>query len=178
MKLIVAVNNNGVIGDKGKMPWLCKEDMRHFQKTTTNNIVIMGRNTFESLGSKPLPKRYNVILTSDTSKYKNTKNAFFASSIEQVLEVVEQRWKKFPESRAYVIGGQLVYEQFLKKKDLITEIILTQVWNDLDGDAFFELPSGWAIETQKDLCEEATLYIYRKRSIKKKKRATRKRKKK
>jgi dihydrofolate reductase len=174
VKLIVAVNNDGVIGNEGSVPWVCKEDLRHFYKTTVNNIVIMGRNTFESLGSRPLTKRYNIILTSDTANHRNTKNAFFASSMEQCLQAVDQRWKKYPESKAFVIGGQFVYEEFLRK-GLITEILLTQVWNDMVGDAFFELPKGWVVEEQEELCDEATLYTYKKRV--KKKRAKRKKKK-
>lgn len=127
----------------------------------------MGRNTFESYGRRPFTKRYNIILTEDTSEFKNTKNAFFATNITQVLQAIDLRWKKFPETKAFVIGGEMVYQQFLKK-GLITEIVLTQVWNDLEGDAFFELPKGWAVETQEELSEQATLYTYKKREIKKK----------
>ena len=121
----------------------------------------MGRNTFDSLGSKPLVNRYNIVLTSSASDRQNTKNAFYANDIEQCLEAVEQKWKKHPETKAFVIGGQFVYEEFLRR-DLITEILLTQVWNDMEGDTFFELPKGWSVEDQKELCDEATLYTYRK----------------
>jgi dihydrofolate reductase len=161
VKLIVAVNNNGVIGDKGQIPWVCKEDLRHFARTTKKHVVIMGRNTFDSLGSKPLVNRYNIVLTSTSSECKNTKNAFYANDIEQCLEAAEQRWKKYPETKAFVIGGQFVYEEFLRR-DLITEILLTQVWNYAEGDTFFEIPKGWSVQDQKELCDEATLYTYKK----------------
>ena len=52
ISLIVAMTSNGVIGDKGKIPWFIKEDMVNFKRITTGNIVVMGRATFESLPMK------------------------------------------------------------------------------------------------------------------------------
>lgn len=160
MKLIVAVNMNNVIGRDGEIPWVIKEDLSHFYKTTVDNIVIMGRKTYESL-EKPLTRRYNIVLTSEERSSENKRNLFFANNLEQVIEAVEQKWKKNPEIIAYVIGGSFVYDLFLKK-DLITEIILTQVWNKEEGDTHFQLPEGWRISSHEDLCEEATIYRYKK----------------
>ena len=50
ISLIVCVSNNGVIGNKGVMPWKNSEDMKFFKEKTTNYPVIMGRKTFESIG--------------------------------------------------------------------------------------------------------------------------------
>ena len=60
--LIAAVARNGVIGDKGRMPWHLPDDLRHFKRITLGKPVIMGRKTFQSLG-RPLPGRTNVVLT-------------------------------------------------------------------------------------------------------------------
>ena len=60
--LIWAESENGIIGKDGAMPWHLPNDLKYFQSLTQNNIVIMGYNTFVSLGSKPLPNRRNVVI--------------------------------------------------------------------------------------------------------------------
>lgn len=65
MKLIVACTPSGGIGYKNKLPWdKLQGDLPRFRKLTTNNVVVMGRNTWESLPVKPLPNRTNVVVTS------------------------------------------------------------------------------------------------------------------
>ena len=61
-KAIAAMSLNRVIGAGGKIPWHLPEDFKWFKRTTTGNVVVMGRKTFEGLG-KPLPNRKNLILT-------------------------------------------------------------------------------------------------------------------
>ena len=86
-KIIVAATKKFGIGFKNKLPWRVPEDLKHFSKTTIgkgNNAIIMGRNTWESIGSKPLPKRHNIIVSSTIEKpeyenvavFKNPKDAF------------------------------------------------------------------------------------------------------
>ena len=70
-KIIVAATRKFGIGFKNKLPWHIPEDLKHFSKTTIgngNNAIIMGRNTWESIGSKPLPKRHNIIISTTMSK--------------------------------------------------------------------------------------------------------------
>ena len=57
LALIAAVARNGVIGRDGKLPWHLPEDLRHFRRTTTGGVVVMGRRTFDSIG-RPLPGRH------------------------------------------------------------------------------------------------------------------------
>ena len=59
---IVAVANNGVIGDGEDIPWRLSSDLKYFKRTTLGHHIIMGRKTFDSIG-KPLPKRTNIVLT-------------------------------------------------------------------------------------------------------------------
>ena len=64
--IIVAVAKNGVIGDKGQLPWQLREDLRRFSKLTVGNTVVMGRKTFESIlarNGKPLPNRQTIVVT-------------------------------------------------------------------------------------------------------------------
>lgn len=62
VSIIVAVAENGVIGDKNTLLWHISEDLKHFKAVTTGHPVIMGRKTYESLG-RPLPNRTNVVIT-------------------------------------------------------------------------------------------------------------------
>ena len=65
-KIIVAATKKFGIGLNNKLPWRIPEDLKHFSKTTIgkgNNAIIMGRKTWESIGSKPLPKRHNIIIS-------------------------------------------------------------------------------------------------------------------
>ena len=69
-------SSNRAIGANGKIPWKCKADMKFFKELTTRtsipgkiNAVIMGRNTYESIG-KPLPNRLNAVLTTKNEENK------------------------------------------------------------------------------------------------------------
>ena len=64
LKIIVAVANNNAIGNKGKLLYTLKDDMKYFKAKTNGNVVIMGRKTFESIG-KPLSNRVNIVLSSN-----------------------------------------------------------------------------------------------------------------
>jgi dihydrofolate reductase len=60
---IVAVNRDGVIGRRNGLPWRLRTDMKFFREQTLDNVVIMGRKTFDSLGRGALPRRYNIIIS-------------------------------------------------------------------------------------------------------------------
>ena len=60
--IIVAYDDNNAIGKDNKMPWHISEDLRYFKNVTSGHPVIMGRNTYESIG-KPLPNRTNIVLS-------------------------------------------------------------------------------------------------------------------
>ena len=63
ISIISAISNNNIIGLNGEIPWNIPEDMRYFKTLTNGNTVIMGRNTFESMGSKGLKGRRNILIT-------------------------------------------------------------------------------------------------------------------
>jgi dihydrofolate reductase len=63
ISIIAAVTENNVIGANGNLPFKQKDDLLRFKFLTTNNVVIMGRKTFESMGSKPLPNRTNIVIS-------------------------------------------------------------------------------------------------------------------
>lgn len=126
MKIIVAVSENGVIGYKGKMPWHLPKDLQYFKKITLHHTVIMGRNTFESIG-KPLPNRKNIVLTRSLTVITGV---WIAKNWMEVLEMVEDK------SEVFIIGGQQIFEQALEL-GLIQTIYRTLIHHSFDGDTFF-----------------------------------------
>ena len=124
ISIIVAIAENGIIGDKNALLWSIKEDMRRFRTTTTGHPVIMGRKTFESIG-RPLPKRTNVVITRGDNTFEGCK---VAHSLEEAVAM-------FPkEEEVFIIGGAQIYAQALSIAD---RLYLTIVHRDYEGDTAF-----------------------------------------
>lgn len=108
MNLIVAVDKNWAIGNKGKLLISIPEDMKFFRETTTGNIVVMGKNTLKSFpNGLPLKNRVNIVLTTDRNF--TAKDAVIVHDMEEALAEI----KKYDTEHVYVIGGSSVYEQML-----------------------------------------------------------------
>ncbi|MCR5468837.1 MAG: dihydrofolate reductase [Lachnospiraceae bacterium] len=106
MKMIAAVDSAWGIGNENKLLVSIPADMKFFRETTTGHVIVMGRKTLESFpNAKPLPKRTNIVLTSDKS-YK-ADGAVIVHSMEELLEEL----KKYDSNDVYVIGGESVYRQ-------------------------------------------------------------------
>lgn len=127
--IIAALAENRVIGNHGKLPWKISEDLKHFKELITGHSVIMGRKTWESIGSRPLPGRKNFVLTRHPNElaYGNT-----FSSLEKGFENLELMNLE----KVFVIGGAEVYEQALP---LVDKLELTFVYGSPKGDALFPL---------------------------------------
>lgn len=121
--MIVAIDDENGIGKDNKLMWNIKEDLQHFKDTTTGKTVVMGRNTFNSIG-RPLPNRNNIILSNKKEQIKCI-NCKIVNSIEEVLTEKED---------LYIIGGQSIYEQFMPYAD---ELIVTHVNGKYGADTFF-----------------------------------------
>lgn len=108
MKAIVAVDSNWGIGCKGKLLQWIPEDMKFFKQTTIGKVVIMGRETFESLpGQEPLKDRINIVLSTNEN-FQNEKLTICRS-----LDELFQELKQYHLDDVFVIGGQSVYTQLL-----------------------------------------------------------------
>tara|TARA_Y100000590_G_scaffold276390_1_gene310295 strand:- start:6694 stop:7176 length:483 start_codon:yes stop_codon:yes gene_type:complete len=126
--LIWAQDSTGGIGKDGNLPWHIPEDLKNFKKITQDSTIIMGRNTWESLPIKPLPKRRNIVISSH-----NIKNIEHYSSIDMCIEKLNEEYIK----KIFVIGGAQIYKEFIYKSD---ELHITFI--DLetkDVDTFFPL---------------------------------------
>jgi dihydrofolate reductase len=124
IQLIAAMSKNSCIGLNNSIPWRIPEDMKHFKLTTNGHTVVMGRKTFESIGSKPLPGRKNIVLTQDKS--------FRAKGVEICHDYTEIL--RLPDEKIFIIGGEQIYKLFI---DYADGMILTIIDEVMDGDAYF-----------------------------------------
>ncbi len=124
--MIAAMAQNRVIGLNGDMPWHLPDDLKFFKAKTTGKPVIMGRKTFESIGSRPLPNRPNIVISRNVDL--TIPNVEVFQSIEQALE------KYANEPEVIIMGGGELYRQMLPKAD---RLYLTLIDANITGDTFF-----------------------------------------
>ncbi len=139
VSLIVAVADNGVIGDTGAMPWKLPSDLKYFKAKTLHKPVLMGRKTFEAIG-RPLPGRDNIVVTrNETFAHEGV---FTASSVALGLELAQRLAEKSGADEIMVIGGGEIYAQTLAAADRIYK---TEVQADVVGDTVFPQldPQRW-----------------------------------
>lgn len=127
ISIIAAVAENNVIGNKNQIPWHLPADFKYFKETTLGKTVVMGLNTFNSIGGKPLPGRKHVILNKDEN-YVAPENCVVAHSIEGAIEITKN------EPEVMICGGASVYKQFLP---LAQRLYLTYVHATPEGDTYF-----------------------------------------
>ena len=124
VSIIVAVAQNGTIGDKNALLWHISEDLRFFKRTTSGHPVIMGRKTYDSLG-RPLPNRTNVVISRTA---EHIEGCTIARSLEEAIAM-------FPaDEEVFIIGGAQIYALAL---DVADRFYLTRVEHDYEGDTKF-----------------------------------------
>ena len=125
ISMIAAMANCRVIGFKNKMPWHLPADLAWFKKNTLNKPIVMGRNTYNSIG-KPLPNRRNIILT------RNLNNQIAGCELFDSLDAIIESTSDSAE--LMITGGAQVYQQCLPMAD---RLYLTFIDADYEGDTFF-----------------------------------------
>lgn len=148
IKLIWCQDINKGIGKNNTLPWKIKSEMQHFRESTINQIVVMGRKTFESIG-KALSNRKNIVLTKNTN--------YFAEEIE-VFHSVQAVLKKYANNDLYIIGGKEIYKIFFALAD---ELIISELKTSYDCDTFlnFDLSKFELLRT-KDFDQFSVKYFY------------------
>lgn len=124
---IVAIAQNFAIGKDGKLPWHYSADLKFFKETTLQNAVVMGFNTWKSIG-KPLPKRLNIVLSRSNSLAPQP-NVLLLRSKDEVLALA-----KYLNCDIFIIGGAETYKNFA---DVIEKWFVTEIPESVaDADAF------------------------------------------
>lgn len=148
MKAIAAVSENWGIGKDNDLLFHISADMKNFRKTTTDCTVIMGRKTLESFpGSKPLPKRINIVITRNPDYKKE--GAIVVNSLDGAIKEAERYGKEI-----FVIGGAQVYASLL---DRCNECIITKVFACPKADSFFpnlDEKNEWKVSEESEVFEE------------------------
>lgn len=141
ISVIVAMTEEGVIGIDNNLPWHISEDLKLFKKTTDQNILVMGRHTFESIG-KPLPGRISFVISksadtlNDKSVLQNSLGnyecgkAYYFSSLEEAFDASEQ----VSDREVFVIGGASVYGQAIPFAD---KLFFSMIKNNYPGNVYF-----------------------------------------
>jgi dihydrofolate reductase len=150
INIIAAMGKNRVIGKNNKLPWHISDDLKNFKKLTSNNVVIMGRKTFESIG-KPLPNRVNIVISSSMPQ---TEGIIVCNDVPSALEKARSYNKEI-----FIIGGATIYQQTIPWAD---RMYLSYVKGDYDGDAFFPQydESKWKIDHKEQFTDfELIVYV-------------------
>jgi dihydrofolate reductase len=127
ISLLVAADENNVIGKDNKLPWHMPNDLKYFKNQTWGMPVLMGRKTFESIG-KPLPGRKNIVITRNKEWQKE--GILVVHSIDQAIEKANEMAVK----EIFVIGGAEIFSTAYKTA---SRIYLTRIHHKFDGDVFF-----------------------------------------
>lgn len=127
ISIIAALAKNNALGKDNDLIWHLPADLKRFKEITSGHHIIMGRNTFESIG-KPLPNRTSIIITRNEQYDKE--GCLVANSIEEAIELAKD------DSNIFIIGGAQIYAQVLEK-DLVEQLDITLVHEDFEADVFF-----------------------------------------
>jgi dihydrofolate reductase len=139
LELVVAAAENDVIGRGNRLPWHLPSDLKHFKTLTTGKPVLMGRKTFESIGS-PLPNRTNLVMS---------RGALFAPPGCTAVGSLAEARAAAGAAPLMIIGGAEIYRLCLPGAD---RIHLTLVHTRVpDGDAFF---SEWRSDEWREIHRE------------------------
>jgi dihydrofolate reductase len=133
LNAIVAMCQNFGIGCDNKLPWHISADLKYFREKTLNTTVVMGRKTFESIGSKPLPNRKNIVITSSL--------ALKDDDSENITFYTKQQFDEYlirTEDTVFIIGGGQLYTDYIDK---ISTLYVTNIYSPYPCDVFF--PNCW-----------------------------------
>jgi dihydrofolate reductase len=141
ISLIVAIADNGCIGNNNELPWpRIAEDMKWFKTHTKDKIVLMGNNTWKSLPKKPLPDRVNVVMTRGTDRdFLESDLSIMPDHLARGTpeEIIDDLRKRYPDHQELmVMGGAQVYKLFRR---LANRLYVTRIGKDFEGDCFLNL---------------------------------------
>ena len=123
---------NKTIGLNNSIPWSIKGEQKQFKEMTSGHIVIMGRNTYDSIG-RPLPNRFNFVLTRNKKDFNDIEDKlYYVSSLEEINDIISKN-EKMKACKKFLIGGEQAYRDFLP---YVKEAIVSEILIDYEGDSF------------------------------------------
>ena len=150
ISIIAAIDSDNGIGYKGNLLAHIPGDLPRFKALTTNNTVLMGRKTFESLPKGALPNRINIVIT--RNREFSAPNIITASSLENGIE-------KAPRDReVFIIGGGEIYKSAM---DICDRLLITKINKTFEADTFFpEITEDWEIVDEEHYTSKDFDYSY------------------
>ncbi|MFA1820172.1 DfrD/DfrG/DfrK family trimethoprim-resistant dihydrofolate reductase [Virgibacillus oceani] len=151
VSLIVAKDENSVIGKNNDIPWRIPNDWDYVKNTTKGHPIILGRKNLESIG-RALPHRRNIVLTRDRSF--SFKDCEIANSIEEVFKLCKN------EEEIFIFGGEQVYKLFMP---YVEKMHITKIHHEFEGDTYFPEVNDddWKeVSVEKGMKNEENPYDY------------------
>ena len=149
---IVAHDKNLLIGNGLLIPWQIKEDFQHFKKTTLNHTIIMGLNTYKSIG-KALPNRKTIVVNFEP--VPEIRDAEVCTSLQELIEMY-----KDSKEEIFVCGGASIYRQLLP---YCQKLIISVVKGDYEGNIYFPEYRNDFILDRSEEQEKFTINYYNKK---------------
>lgn len=144
ISLIVAHDDNHVIGYNNGMPWHLPGDLQYFKNKTMGKPMIMGRKTFESIG-RPLPGRRNIVITRDEN--------YHAEGTETVTSLEEAIATAGDVEEIMIIGGEQIFRLSMEMAD---RLYITKINHSFRGDTFFPSYEEKFVEVSAEQPETAS----------------------
>ncbi len=145
ISIIVAIAANNAIGKDNDLLWHISEDLKRFKRLTKDHFVVMGKRTYFSLPTRPLPHRTNMVITDVPGE--KIDNCVMAYSIEDAIEKMD------PQKENFIIGGGSVYRQFMPLAD---KLYITRVHKTFEADTFYPeiSPDEWKLVDKQDINDD------------------------
>ncbi len=121
--IIAAIGKNNEMGKDNQLLWHLPSDLMFFKEMTLNHTVIMGKNTYLSIG-RPLPKRTNIVLSSSL----DDNQVIVCKTLDDIKKHINE------DEEVFIIGGYSIYKTFLP---LASKLYLTHINKEFDADVFF-----------------------------------------
>lgn len=128
---IWAQDENGVIGKEGVLPWHLPNDWKFFKEVTLDQTIVMGRNTFEGMGKRLLPRRHSIVV-SNIEDY-DANGAEVITDVEMLIEDAKHE-------DIYIIGGAVLFDSL---KHEVNTLYCTKIYAQFDGDTYFPKDFPW-----------------------------------
>jgi len=166
MNMIVAFCKNRGIGFNNTLPWHIPNELQNFKKKTTHgekNVIVMGKNTWDSLPKKPLKDRKNIILSSTLSQNQiqsTYENTFVKSNFNELNNTLDILLNK--KYKIWIIGGKSIYDYYIEDPKL-EKIYVTYINNLFLNDVKFpEIPYNFQLKNTGPLIDYNTITYYHK----------------